>query len=64
MDTFTLFPKLPTELQLKIWKYALPIPGIMQVYCIYPASTRSPELLKNKDATLKLLLPVLKSSKS
>lgn len=42
LDAFTLFPKLPTELQLKIWKHAGPNPRIMQVHCIYPASTKWP----------------------
>jgi hypothetical protein len=28
---FTIFPNLPTELQLKIWKHAIPEPRIMKV---------------------------------
>ncbi len=48
VDTFTLFLKLPKELQFKIWNYAVPLPGIMQVYCVYPTSTRSPELSQRR----------------
>ncbi|KAE9380069.1 hypothetical protein N431DRAFT_552310 [Stipitochalara longipes BDJ] len=41
LDGFTLFPNLPLELQLNIWKHAISAPGIMQVRCIYPASIKS-----------------------
>jgi hypothetical protein len=34
--TFTLFPKLPTELRLKIWKYALPGPRAIRVQRNWP----------------------------
>jgi hypothetical protein len=34
--TFTLFPKLPTELRLKIWKYALPGPRAIKVQRGWP----------------------------
>lgn len=44
--TFTPFPKLPPELQLKIWKHAVPSSRVMQIHCIYPASTGSPNLSK------------------
>jgi hypothetical protein len=30
--TFYLFPNLPTELQIKIWQYALPGPRVIQVH--------------------------------
>lgn len=29
--TFTLFPKLPAELQIKIWKHAIPAPRLVRV---------------------------------
>lgn len=31
-STFTLFPNLPTELQIKIWRHALPGPRIIQLH--------------------------------
>lgn len=34
---FTLFPKLPKELQMKIWKCALPGPRIIQLHYLNSA---------------------------
>jgi hypothetical protein len=31
-ETFTLFPKLPIELRLKIWEEALPGPRIIEIH--------------------------------
>ncbi|PMD60849.1 uncharacterized protein K444DRAFT_381764 [Hyaloscypha bicolor E] len=31
LTEFTLFPKLPVELQIKIWKYAIPPPRLVRV---------------------------------
>jgi hypothetical protein len=30
-DTFTLFPDLPKELQIKIWKHAIPAPQLISI---------------------------------
>jgi len=48
LDAFTLFPKLPADLQLKIWKHAVPDPRVMQVHSIYPISTRSPSFFQQQ----------------
>jgi hypothetical protein len=38
LTAFTLFPELPTELQLKIWEHAIPGPRVMKIkthVCIF-----------------------------
>ncbi|PMD44837.1 hypothetical protein L207DRAFT_577791 [Hyaloscypha variabilis F] len=48
---FTVFPELPVEPQLKIWKLAVPSPTIMQTHTVYP-SYRNAYLSKPTDEQL------------
>jgi hypothetical protein len=38
---FVLFPKLPIELRLQIWKFALPGPRIIDVFYLHPKGART-----------------------
>lgn len=45
LETFTLFPKLPIELRLKIWKYALPNSRVVEVMLSGDGSQRQGHML-------------------
>lgn len=40
---FTLFPELPTELQLLCWKFAIPPPSIIKINCLTSEDTSPAE---------------------
>jgi len=48
LESFTVFPKLPIELRLKIWKFALPMPR-KRVRRILRVRARVSTTLKTKD---------------
>ena len=41
-QSFSLFPRLPAEIRLKIWQLALPPPRIIELYCIPSTPTSLP----------------------
>jgi hypothetical protein len=52
--TFTLFPKLPTELRLKIWKYALPGPRAIRVQRAWSTLSRRIRAVAKPPAVLQI----------
>jgi hypothetical protein len=62
--TFTLFPNLPIELQIKIWKYALPGPRIIQLHYLNGAfsfyGARHPPVLLTCRTSREVALTVYK----
>jgi hypothetical protein len=59
--TFTLFPKFPPELRLRVWKYALPGPRYIEVQLIYDEDWEESEVesVKSWNYVCKDNVPVL-----
>ncbi|PMD33235.1 hypothetical protein L207DRAFT_639397 [Hyaloscypha variabilis F] len=51
LDTFTLFPKLPLEIQLNIWKMSLPGPRVIKVKVFAANSLYDPNYTKELEST-------------
>ena len=40
--SFALFPKLPSEIRIKIWRFAISVPRIVEVFSMITGSARTP----------------------